>query len=309
MLPDRWNRDKFKEAINSPDLFIKELRRLPLHTKKELKRKPIKIASLLHKSKYDDPINIMEEDWDNIIILDACRYDYFEQQNTIQGELTKVTSIASGTTEFVKKTFGGDNFHDTVCVSPNTKFIKYLEPDTFYKLINDIGYDPQEVLNAGIRAAGEFPNKRIIIHFMTPHTPYIGPRANEIWNKYRAQNPPIDSSLIKAARFGYITDEELKEAYSENLDIVLEYVKTLLDNLEGKTVITADHGELLGEKVFGLKDYDHKMNYYVSELRHVPWLEIDTDERRTIVKEKPIDSDYFTDEKINERLRALGYKA
>ena len=30
-------------------------------------------------------VHIMREDWDNLIILDACRYDMFEKVNSIKG--------------------------------------------------------------------------------------------------------------------------------------------------------------------------------------------------------------------------------
>jgi len=39
------------------------------------------------------------------------------------------------------------------------------------------------------------------------------------------------------------------EAYNENLDIVLTEIEALLDELDGKSVITADHGNLVGERL------------------------------------------------------------
>jgi len=41
------------------------------------------------------------------------------------------------------------------------------------------------------------------------------------------------------------------EAYNENLDIVLTEIEALLDELDGKSVITADHGNLVGERLTG----------------------------------------------------------
>ncbi|MDZ5810493.1 hypothetical protein U4E84_03890 [Halorubrum sp. AD140] len=310
MLPKRWNVEKFKEALESPELFIKEMKRLPLHTKKVLTREPLRFGTkLFYRSDFGTGFDVMAEDWDNLVILDACRYDSFAEQNTIDGDLSRATSNASATPEFLKKTFAGKQFHDTVCVCPNAKYIKLLEEDTFYKLITDISYDPEEVFEAGLDAHSAYPNKRLIVHFMTPHTPYIGPNAQEIWNRYRSQNPPIDSSLLKAARFGYLTDAELKVAYRENLDIVLALAEKFIESADGKTVVTADHGELLGDRIFGIKDYSHAVNYYVPELRHVPWLEIDSEDRKTITTEESIGADNLEGDAINERLRALGYRA
>ena len=35
----------------------------------------------------------MKEDWDNLVILDACRYDMFKKLNTINGKLEYKISI------------------------------------------------------------------------------------------------------------------------------------------------------------------------------------------------------------------------
>ena len=46
---------------------------------------------------------VLGEDWDNLILLDGCRYDLFKEVNTIEGELTKVKSNASSSDEFFEK--------------------------------------------------------------------------------------------------------------------------------------------------------------------------------------------------------------
>lgn len=71
-------------------------------------------------------------------------------------------------------------------------------------------------------------------------------------------------------RFGI---EALKKYYEDNLRIVLSYVAKLIKNLHGKIIITADHGELLGEYGF----YEHACGKGYPELVEVPWLEIDRD--------------------------------
>jgi hypothetical protein len=54
-----------------------------------------------------DGINVLEEDWDNLVILDACRYDLFKQVNDISGDLQKRQSQASMTAEFLNRNFAG----------------------------------------------------------------------------------------------------------------------------------------------------------------------------------------------------------
>jgi hypothetical protein len=45
----------------------------------------------------------MQEDWDNLIILDACRYGAFERNNTIPGALEYRFSRGSMTGEFFEE--------------------------------------------------------------------------------------------------------------------------------------------------------------------------------------------------------------
>jgi hypothetical protein len=42
----------------------------------------------------------MEQDWDVLIILDACRYDIFSETVDIDGELTAINSRGSHSEEF-----------------------------------------------------------------------------------------------------------------------------------------------------------------------------------------------------------------
>lgn len=44
-----------------------------------------------------------------------------------------------------------------------------------------------------------------------------------------------------------LTEIEWKEAYKKNLVSVLKEVQRLVDDLEGKIIVTSDHGEALGE--------------------------------------------------------------
>lgn len=42
--------------------------------------------------------------------------------------------------------------------------------------------------------------------------------------------------------------DQIKEGYVTNLKLVLKEVKKLISKLEGKIVVTADHGEAFGER-------------------------------------------------------------
>ena len=72
----------------------------------------------------------------------------------------------------------------------------------------------------------------------------------------------------------------LKEAYRDNLRLVLKHAADLVPMLEGKVVITSDHGEALGEHGLFLHPlfrpyFPHRSwGLAVAELRIVPWFEV-----------------------------------
>jgi hypothetical protein len=89
-------------------------------------------------------------------------------------------------------------------------------------------------------------------------------------------------------------------------------VDGLLPDLVGKTVISSDHGELLGEWLIPgvLRKYDHPEGYHVDELLEVPWDVHHTGERKTIEEATGCERDSGggdDDSSARENLRELGY--
>ena len=63
-------------------------------------------------------------------------------------------------------------------------------------------------------------------------------------------------------------------AYEETLDLVLERVSEINPHLNGRIVVTTDHGELLGEDgVWG-----HPLNSDHPALWEIPWFEVEKNE-------------------------------
>ena len=64
--------------------------------------------------------DVMKESWDYLIVLDACRYDYFklEYEKFFHGELENRVSLGSATPEWCRKQFK-KYFSDVVYVSGN----------------------------------------------------------------------------------------------------------------------------------------------------------------------------------------------
>lgn len=67
------------------------------------------------------------------------------------------------------------------------------------------------------------------------------------------------------------TRETALELYEENLRIALESVADLVSELDGRVVVTADHGEAFGEQ--GV--WEHHIETYIPPLMEVPWLEVE----------------------------------
>lgn len=267
---------------------------------------------------------IMKEDWDNLIILDGCRYDMFEKLNTLNGKLEYRTSRGSCTDEFLRENFKGKKFRDTVYVTANP-LIDYLVPKSFAKIVSvwkDGWYDefgtvlPATMVEYTLKANKEFPDKRLIIHFVQPHYPFIGKKSREKIGKHDgmlARNLFIKNGKTVHAtqvvwnllKNGKVDKETVWEAYEENLQIVLKYVKELIDNLEGKIVVTSDHGNLFGEWLFPfpVKEYGHPSSVFVKNLIKVPWFIIDGRESKRITE-----SEDMEDAKIQSAIRKLSGK-
>lgn len=108
-----------------------------------------------------------------------------------------------------------------------------------------------------------------------------------------------------------IENDTVWTAYLENLEIVLPYAMEINKMVNGKTVITSDHGNLLGE--FSIRhlsrQYGHPDDVYMINLLKVPWIELDNGERKLLTSTCPTNQDQEHDQNlIEERLFNLGYK-
>lgn len=267
---------------------------------------------------------IAEKDWDTLLILDACRFDLFVAENDFSGTLSKEISRGSTSIEFLTENFGSGTFHDIVYVSANP-FISQLSEGNFHDIIpvydqwdDDLQTVPPDAVTAAVRDAHEkYPDKRIIGHYMQPHYPFIGPKGQRI--DHRGYSPDLDSELTETGsiwrqlQFGMLnaTREEVLAAYRENLRIVLENIEPLLDEITGKVVLTADHGNLIGERMWPIpvRVYGHPGGSYAPGLIEVPWFELPFSSRRTVTSDPPVETQQGQkEEDVEEQLRALGYR-
>ena len=100
----------------------------------------------------------------------------------------------------------------------------------------------------------------------------------------------------------------MRNGYRGNVKLVMDSVETLVKSIEDPTVISADHGELLGGRMspIPLRRYGHRRGVYIPELVRVPWLVHERGERRTVTKDTPTES-VASDGDVAERLEKLGY--
>jgi hypothetical protein len=257
--------------------------------------------------------DIMAQDWDNLVILDACRFDLFSQVSDLEGDLSKKISRGSHTSEFMNNNFTGE-YPDTVYVSATPQLERQGMDDKFFSHLKlwENRWSPEletvppgDVYDAAIEAEKLHPNKRLIIHFIQPHYPFIGEYGKEIAHETILSNSSEKDSLFIWERLesGQITIDEVWKAYRENLELTLPFVEKLVSTLTGKSVVTSDHGNEFGR--FGV--YGHPPKTYLSNLVSVPWLEVPFNERKDTFQGE-LQATESESENINEKLSALGYR-
>lgn len=259
----------------------------------------------------------VDRDWDNLILLDACRYDTFVNHNPFDGEVERSVSNASHTTDFLENNLTGDQF-DTVYVTASPQVTKY--ESRFQDVIHvwkDSWDDelrtvlPGDVTEAANDALERYPNKKLVIHYMQPHYPFIGSTGRNLETHATFTGGLRERehlSIWELLSSGKVGTERVRKAYRENLEIVLEEVENLVEQIGGKTVLSSDHGNLFGERVSPLpiKLYGHPPKIPAENLITVPLVELPYENRRAIQagKNKESKRDHAD---VKSRLEDLGY--
>jgi len=295
----------YKKVVGRTIKFTKKSVKLPVKLKHKLRYTKIYIKASMVDGLYSrsqgkmffQTFFINSKKWDFLIILDACRYDFFEKHiwKYMDGKLLRVLSPGGYTVKWFERTWYG-TYKDVIYIS-STPFIR-KRPEfhkKFLKIVNawDKGWDEKlhtvppwnvnrltlhylKLLKIKHKLGLCSTRPKIVIHYVQPHSPYIaGPiDFSKIYDFYlgklkRKMIVPEHAVLIHLMEtLGDIkkVNYVLRKAYEENLKLVLSYVSKLTLSLPGKVVITSDHGELLGE--YGL--YFHPIDALIPELRYVP---------------------------------------
>ncbi len=244
------------------------------------------VATSLFNRKYSrrKAIRIMEEDWDHLIVLDACRYDMFRE--IVDENAGYAISGGCNTKEWMIWNFKRI-YRDVVCIAGNPHLAginleKTLGHIPFHKVYEvwDYGWDDslktvssRAVTESAIKAVGKFPDKRLLIHYFQPHHPFIADKY--LLEKDEGTWKTMDELLWGDAKLtvwdyaqkGQIPIERVWKAYKDNLRLVMKEVRELLEHLDGKVIITADHGNHVGEYWI----YGHRYGVRTEQLVKVPW--------------------------------------
>lgn len=256
--------------------------------------------------------NVLDRDWEVLVIVDGCRYDLMAgtaAEYEYLSEPGKFISLAGGSLSWMRRTFDDDRDVSNVAyVTSNPFSSRVLRREDFavldevwrYSWDEEIGTVRAEaVTEAAIDTLRDSDTDRAIVHYMQPHHPFVPqPLAAGI---NREDPTEHDTTVWEKLRDGVLDRDTVWEAYRSNLKYVLDSVNDLRMNVDGpRMAVTADHGNALGEwGIYGHGDYP------LRALRTVPWCTTTASDEKTL---DPVVSRYSTDVDVEERLSDLGYR-
>jgi hypothetical protein len=149
---------------------------------------------------------------------------------------------------------------------------------------------------------------RLVVHYMQPHMPFrMFPEWFDGWggaSNFGSVSEQLDTDIWHKLRDGQLGEREFWQAYRDNLRWVLDEVRRWVEHVDGRILITSDHGNAKGE--WGL--WSHPPGMASPQLRWVPWILVNGKGwgvEYDVVGEPPVVGAGETD--TEEQLRALGY--
>jgi arylsulfatase A-like enzyme len=286
-------------------------------------------------SRFDVGENVYEEDWDLLVVLDACRVDTLREVADEYDYIDTVDtkwSIGSQSDEWMAKTFTEkwrDQIAGTRYVTGNghAEYVfenrdyppknnttplelaswdtvteeAFFGIDNVWRTTHDETYGvvlPDRLTDHAIAAGREGGHERLVVHYMQPHLPYIGDAVSE-----GREPTELERRGYELLEEDEATRDEVYPLYRETLRYVLDDVERLLDNVDAENVaITADHGEAFGEWFA----YGHPEGFLHPAVKQVPWVETSAVDSGTADPDLEAET---TGESIavEDHLRDLGY--
>jgi len=155
---------------------------------------------------------------------------------------------------------------------------------------------PPVTMRQATREAHE-RHERVVAHWLQPHEPFIASDAPIVGGA------ATKSNVWDALQRGEVGAGVVWDSYKATLELALEHVDALLEEVDARVLVTADHGNAFGE--WGI--YGHPWGWPQPAVRRVPWVLVDaTKERETPSTSVLSESGSSVD--VDEQLRALGYR-
>jgi len=236
--------------------------------------------------------NLLQTDWRTLIVLDACRFDAFENalyrfRTRIDGVLVEADSAAYDTSSWYRKHWAQSNDITLVCGNPMVWRIS-ANKNFDHAIACWRGSQfpvPENILRVATDSVEHARNNRVIVHLVTPHLPFVTKDGIGFMNELGNSSGEVGAYNLVTEYGGANGWEYLRELYQDSILLVLHEIVKVLGKLPEPVVITADHGELIGEN--GI--YGHPRSGF-EITRCVPWFVVQSDEK-----------------KIEQRLTELGY--
>ncbi|WP_273837547.1 hypothetical protein [Halococcus sp. PRR34] len=283
--------------------------------------------------------DIFDEEWDLVVILDACRVDALREVANEYDFLDDVhaeLSMGSSSKEWMVNTFHETNkekINDTVYVTANAWAEQVLDDTVSFtgwtvtngtfvegnQLVERLAYRPtvtkadfRDVIEQPLSNVGGidgFPAEQLTDFAIEAGRKYndsrmivhyMQPHAPFLHHVANGEQPDnIDEKPLEA--LNDIQDRKIvREGYVDNLRYVLDNIEILLENFDGNVLITADHGEMLGKRLHG-----HGEGIPHPKLRWVPWVRTTATDSKT--RDPDVEISEGVSEDIDTRLSALGY--
>lgn len=269
------------------------------------------------------------DDWDVLVVLDAMRVDQAREVLGDEYDIRSRWSAASTSIDWIERHFDEqhrEHYRNTAYVTGNPfasnqspeassadlgeKQLGYFDAvykDGFTDLENGVSTTPPETMTKrAIRAARHSGCDRLIVHYMQPHQPFRSkPEWDGVYSNLENLVRDVNqggADIWKRCRDGEIDRDELWNAYCDNLRWVWDDVsQNLLTNVDGDVIVTADHGNGMGEWGF----WSHAGGQITPQIRKVPYWRVDATDEHTIQGTAPTSNH---SKSTGEQLKALGYK-
>ena len=201
-----------------------------------------------------------------VIILDACRFDALKEELPHYTEnflIFPFVGASRNTPEYYRNiTF----VSDFTLVTANPTVLYVGQEQKWKRVIHTKSIDPEDNLQECLSVLKE--EDKVLLHLIPPHAPWQGERGKAKWRevmrifkftmnlsgKQKYFGPPHGKI------FSQLGADVVRKYYLENLRVALDAIFKYYEKLPKPFLITADHGELLGEDgKFGHPPASHPM--------------------------------------------------